>query len=261
MSTETEYTIPRGIPSAQGIQNSALSETPQNIQKNSAPVDSSESLGSSSNEQNSAIEPLPWELLDPIKSPTNTALPETNPAERVPTPPPAPIATKNPEPRTKKPILKILKQKGDPAQNQNNDPSPTPRKTVSIEIPQPVLTLLEKNETDKKNRTLFKTFTEDLPHICSGRITLSVQDDTICVWNYDEGVPFSFFRIMDGFLCCGVESSLVPKEESKKIWMPPHWLFPEPVSFFQLTETNPMIFNRIEQASLAATLTTTKMAL
>ncbi len=263
MSTETEYTIPKGTPSARKIQKFGSSETLEDTQENATPSDTVEPLVSSPKEQTPTTDPLPWELLDHTPPPTDTAPPETKPAENVNTTPPepTPVAEEKVVEHFKKPILKILKSNGDSATNQSDGLSPTPRKPASIEIPQSVLTLLEENESDKKNLALFKTFMEDLPHICSGRITLSVQDDTICVWNYDEGVPFSFFCIMDGFLCCGVESSLVPKEESKRTWTPPTWLFPEPVSFFHVAETNPMIFNRIEQASLAATLTTTKMAL
>jgi len=259
MSTDTEYIIPKGIPSARKIQNFGSSEPPKDTKENSTHPPPPAPVVSAPKKQPSEPELNPWELLDHIKKPvahvpskaTHTEKTDTTPAE------PTPVVAKKATERPKKPILKILKSNEDSTTNQNT----APRKTASIEIPQPVLTLLKKDESDKKNLALFKTFIEDLPNICPGRITLSTQDDTICVWNYDEGVPFSFFRIVDERLYCGVESSLVPQEESKITWVPPTWLFPESVSFFQVTETTPMIFNRIEQASLAATLTVTKMAL
>lgn len=267
MSNETEYTIPKGVLSTRKVQSlddkkksSVLDEEGQ--EKPSAPV-ASEALPLILEEQTPIDQPLPWELLDHIKKPTEPVLPKGNPSENVVTTlsGSALVAQKKVEEHSRKPILKFLKSNKVSATQQSTDQPPVARKNVSIEIPQPVRELLKKSEADKKILLLFKTFIEDLPHICTGRITLSTQDDTICIWNYDEGVPFSFFRIMDGSLCCGVESSLIPEEETIEIWQPPRWLFPESVSFFLVTETTPMIFNRIEQASLAATLTTTKMAL
>ncbi len=267
MSNETEYIISSGCPSTQRVQTFDFSEAPslpdEDAQKTPASLDVSELSPPTPEEQTSAIQLLPWELLDQIKKPTEPIQSEVELVEPTNTTPsePAFVAQKNVKQPSQRPILKILKINGNSASNKNNGLPSAPRKNISIEIPPSVLTLLEENKADKKSIALFKTFMEDLPHLCSGRITLSSQDNTICVWNYDEGIPFSFFCIIDGGLFCGIESSLVQKEETAKTWFPPEWLFPEPVSFFSVTETTPMILSRIKQASLTATRTTTEIAL
>jgi len=256
MSDEFEYQIPKkGTPSEYKL------STFESEEPNTAPIETpranhheEETLQSIPRKQppqeHSAVEveeeeewALPWKS-------TSKQTNETETADA-----PSPVTASPAKKSVRKPILKILT----PTQAISQRP---PRKQIApVEIPHAVLDLFTKQNADKNCAPLFKSYCEEVASICPGRVTLSLQDEIICVWNYDEGIPFAFFSILNSQLYCGLEEGLVPSQEAKKTWGPPKWLFPEPVVFFLIEEITPMILSRTEQASLASLQDDKKIAL
>lgn len=157
------------------------------------------------------------------------------------------VPERQPEmPQVAKTSLTIKKPDAEPQQTSADEMLTDP---LAIDFPPSLISFFEDHDDDGTLLTLFKTYCLNFTQICHGRITLSVHQNNICVWNYEEGIPFVFFCITNNKLHCGLEESFAGDDlKNPKTWSPPKWLFPHSVTYFEVETFTSNVLNKVEKA-------------
>jgi len=111
---------------------------------------------------------------------------------------------------------------------------PVVSKEFPISVPDKMLRFLEAHDTSGEAVQLFTAYCDQLGKVSGGRISTSMQEGTVCLWNYDEWATFAYFGFSGDRFCVSVKKHVVEDEAEGEEWLPPRGLSDEPLVRYQL---------------------------